>query len=72
MRRNPQLPVSNSQKNIRRLSNVAELKTGKISLEQLMVSPFAMTDALAKLMIRQGLIIDEELKASTAKRGAGE
>jgi hypothetical protein len=35
----------------------------KATLEELMVSTLAMTDALAKLMIAKGLITDEEFKA---------
>jgi hypothetical protein len=39
-----------------------ERKTEKISLEQLMVSTLAMTDALTKLMIAKGIITEEEFK----------
>jgi len=39
-----------------------ETKTEKISLEELMVSTLAMTDALAKLMIAKGIITNEEFK----------
>jgi len=40
-----------------------ELKRDKLTLEELMVSTLAMTDALAKLMIAKGIITDEEFKA---------
>ena len=46
-----------------------ENKSEKISLEQLMVSTVAMTDALVKLLIAKGIITDEEFKAQlTAER----
>ena len=42
---------------------MAELKKGKsVSLEELMVSTLAMTDALAKLLIEKGIITDAEFK----------
>ncbi len=34
----------------------------KVTLEELMVSTLAMTDALAKLMIAKGVITDESSK----------
>jgi hypothetical protein len=34
-----------------------------VTLEELMVSTLAMTDAMVKLMIAKGLITDEEFKA---------
>ena len=34
----------------------------KVTLEELVVSNLAMTDALAKLMIAKGVITDEEFK----------
>ena len=40
-----------------------ETDAKKIGLEQLMVSTVAMTDALAKLLIANGVIMDEEFKA---------
>ena len=40
-----------------------ETKSEKISLEQLVVSSLAMTDALAKLVIAKGVITEEEFKA---------
>jgi hypothetical protein len=42
---------------------MAENKSEKISLKQLMVSTLAMTDALAKLLIAKGIITDDEFKA---------
>jgi hypothetical protein len=47
-----------------------EDKSEKISLEQLMVSRLAMTDALAKLLIAKGVITDEEFKAQSTAEGA--
>ena len=42
---------------------MAELESGKpVSLEELMVSTLAMTDALAKLLIEKGVITDAEFK----------
>jgi hypothetical protein len=42
---------------------MAELENGKtVSLEELMVSTLAMTDALAKLLIDKGVITDAEFK----------
>ena len=40
-----------------------ETRTDKVTLEELMVSTLAMTDALAKLMIAKDIITDEEFKA---------
>jgi hypothetical protein len=47
-----------------------ELTPDKISLEELMVSTLAMTDALAKLMIAKGIITDEEFKAQLSAERA--
>jgi hypothetical protein len=42
---------------------MAELEQGKpVSLEELMVSTLAMTDAVAKLLIEKGVITDAEFK----------
>ena len=42
---------------------MAQLENGKpVSLEELMVSTLAMTDALAKLLIEKGVITDAEFK----------
>ena len=42
---------------------MAELDKGKtVSLQELMVSTLAMTDALAKLLIEKGVISDAEFK----------
>jgi hypothetical protein len=42
---------------------MAELDKGKpVSLEELIVSTLAMTDALAKLLIDKGVITDAEFK----------
>jgi hypothetical protein len=40
-----------------------ELKNDKVTLEELMVSTLAMTDALAKVLIAKGIITDAEFKA---------
>ena len=40
-----------------------ETKTDKVTLEELVVSTLAMTDALAKLLIAKGIITEEEFKA---------
>jgi hypothetical protein len=42
---------------------MAELDKGKpVSLQELMASTLAMTDALARLLIREGVITDAEFK----------
>jgi len=41
-----------------------------VSLEELMVSTLAMTDALAKLPIAKGIITDEEFKAQLSTERA--
>jgi hypothetical protein len=44
---------------------MAELDKGKsVSLQELIVSPLAMTDALAKLLIEKGIITDAEFTKS--------
>ena len=41
---------------------MAELdKQGTVTLQELMISTLAMTDALAKLLIEKGLIADERV-----------
>ena len=47
-----------------------ESQDKKVTLEELMVSTLAMTDALAKLMIAKGLITDEEFKAQLSTERA--
>ncbi len=44
-----------------------EAKTDKLTLEELMVSTLAMTDALAKLMIGKGIISDVELRRAVER-----
>ena len=41
---------------------MAETEKKMVTLEELMVSTLAMTDALAKLMIAKGIITDAEFK----------
>ena len=46
-----------------------EIKNDKVTLEELVVSTLATTDALSKLLITKGLITDEEFKTQlTAER----
>jgi hypothetical protein len=45
-------------------------KNQSVSLEELMVSTLAMTDALAKLPIAKGIITDEEFKAQLSTERA--
>ena len=47
-----------------------EPKTDRVTLEELMVSTLAMTDALAKLVIAKGIITDEEFKAQLSTERA--
>ena len=42
---------------------VYETKSDRVTLEGLMVSTLAMTDALAKLLIAKNIITDAEFKA---------
>ena len=42
----------------------------KITMEELMVSTLAMTDALAKLLIAKGVITDDEFKAQLGSERA--
>jgi len=39
-----------------------EIKSDKVTLEELVVSTLATTDALAKLLIAKGIITDDEFK----------
>ena len=45
-------------------------KTEKISLEELMVSTLAMTDATVKLLIAKGVFADDEFKAQLSTERA--
>lgn len=47
-----------------------EIKSATVTLEELMVSTLAMTDALAKLMIAKGLITTEEFNAQLSTERA--
>ena len=47
-----------------------ETQDKKVSLEELMVSTLAMTDALAKLMIAKGVITEAEFKAQLSTERA--
>jgi hypothetical protein len=42
----------------------------KVTLDELMLSTLAMTDALAKLLIAKGVITDEEFKAQLSAERA--
>jgi hypothetical protein len=42
----------------------------KVTLEELMVSTLAMTDALSKLLIEKGVITDAEFKKKLAEERA--
>ena len=42
----------------------------KLTLEELMVSTLAMTDALVKLLIAKGVITDAEFKTQMSREGA--
>ena len=53
-----------------RSDNAEELDAEKISLEELMVSSLAMTDALAKLLIAKGIITEQEFKAQLSTERA--
>ena len=46
-----------------------QTKSDKVTLEELMVSTLAMTDALAKLMIAKGVITDAGSKPNWAPSG---
>ena len=47
-------------------------KTNQVTLEELMVSTLAMTDALAKLLIAKGIITDEEFKTQLSAEWAND
>ena len=47
-----------------------ESQEKKVTLEELLVSTLAMTDALAKLMIAKGVITDAEFKANLSTERA--
>ena len=47
-----------------------ETKSDRVTLEELMVSTLAMTDALAKLLIAKGIITDAEFKAQLSTERA--
>ena len=48
----------------------ADTPDKKLTLEELMVSTLAMTDALAKLLIAKGVITESEFKAQMSTEGA--
>jgi hypothetical protein len=47
-----------------------QTKGDRLTLEELMVSTLAMTDALAKLLIAKGIITDAEFKAQLSTERA--
>jgi hypothetical protein len=47
-----------------------EIKTDKVTLEELTVSSLAVADALAKLLIAKGIITDDELKTQLSTERA--
>ena len=47
-----------------------QAETKKLTLEELMVSTLAMTDALAKLLIAKGVITDAAFKAQLSTERA--
>ena len=47
-----------------------ETKSDRVTLEELMVSTLAMTDALAKLMIGMGVITEVEFKTQLSTERA--
>ena len=47
-----------------------ETKTDKVTLEELVVSTLATTDALAKLLIAKGIITDEEFNTQLSAERA--
>ena len=47
-----------------------ETKSDKVTLEELVGSTLATTDALAKLMIAKGIITDEEFKTQLSAERA--
>ncbi len=47
-----------------------EMKSDKVTLEELMVSTLAMSEALAKLMIAKGVITDAEFKTQLSTERA--
>jgi hypothetical protein len=49
---------------------VDEPKSDRVTLEELMVSTLAMTDAAVKLLIQKGIITDAEFKAQLSTERA--
>jgi hypothetical protein len=49
---------------------MADSTKATVSLEELMVSTLAMTDALAKLLIEKGVITDAEFKQKLSEERA--
>ena len=47
-----------------------EIKSDKVTLEELVVSTLATTDALAKLLIAKGIITDDEFKTQLSAERA--
>ena len=47
-----------------------ETRTDKVTLEELMMSTLAMTDAVTKLLIAKGIITDEEFKTQLSAERA--
>jgi hypothetical protein len=47
-----------------------EPKSDRVTLEELMVSTLAMTDAAVKLLIQKGIITDAEFKAQLSTERA--
>ena len=47
-----------------------ETKTDKVTLQELMVSTLATTDAVAKLLIAKGVFTDEEFKTQLSAERA--
>jgi transcription initiation factor IIE alpha subunit len=49
---------------------VDETKEQTVTLQELMVSTLAMTDAAVKLLIKKGVFTDEEFKTQLGTKGA--
>jgi len=47
-----------------------EIKSDKVTLEELVVSTLATSDALAKLLIAKGIITDDEFKTQLSAERA--
>jgi hypothetical protein len=69
-RRKARVNGSASQHKTQEVRNSKSRQTGNVSVNELLISSLAMTDALAKLLIEKGLITREEFMQKIAEERA--